>query len=828
MKMRSEPPSSVPSGQAKRVAVFSRLGGQKTLLARVTLTDTVRSKSNIQLDCGSAEHLARIREIIERVTHQEPGQSDPEMSEHEGGLHRWSRLLDALEQDGYGIEDIESGDYKVEMTIDMLSGHLVGRVDGLHDFAPPDAPLARKIVGAVADTFKKIPNDLAQDIERAVATGDPKDIVSAVKKGREHGAFGVTPTVRLLNSLVAIDVSRLDAGDRRLVRESRLHVASILKRTDIASIDAMSLLKEEAERLNNEQKAHLEMVIALAEIKLDHKESALNIWRRLLKTPETLGAEGRGWAWRNIALTLERDSVDARHAAKCSADAFLEAGNKKEASTSLMMLVDYLLLEDPSAAIKKIDEIIALIEQKDLYTRELRAAALHARANRLAQLGKHADARADVMEAVKLWCGLIGAENQLISSLHLAATEAQIVGEADIAKELTDKADKLTEEVNSSHFGLSKRIIQLGEAFDRERAAELLLEVEKAGNPELVAGLRVMQVIRDTDLSDTEQLSLLEETLNQLDKARVREMVKQPARLALASKLYDLSYPERAESLWNEILAANPYESLARDALISSLWSREKWGDAAILLKKQIDLLGQMPGLMYAYGRSLLEAGDVSGAIPPLTQAIDLAQDKPDLQKVARELRERALHMGGTVVQRAQDKHQAITAVTNEEFGQALELFSCFVSAEKRMRFWCKAEGKKDYSWIKHPEKQAQDYLHTFLKARLLEHVNLFEELGSGAGRLDIYVQLYGGLSLILELKMCGYGYSSSYAAAGEDQILHYMEHRRSNLGYLIVFDARLEEFGQPFLQTEGPFTISCKFIDMRPRIGTRRHHAKS
>ena len=827
MKTRSGPPSSVPSGQSKRVAVFSRVGGQKTLLARLTLIDTVQNTGNIQLDCDSAEQLARIREIIERVTHEELGQSDSEMSEHDSAPRRWRRLLDTLEHDGYGIEDIESGDYRFQMVIDMRSGHFVGTADGLHEFAPTDAPLARRIAGAVADAFKKIPNGLAQDIERAIATGDPKEIVSAVKKGRESGAFGVTPTVRLLNSLVSIDVSHLDVAGRRLVRESRLCAAQFLKQTDIAGIDAKALLKEEAERLNHKEKAGLQMVIAVAEIKLGHKETALNIWRRLLKSPETLGSENRGWAWRNIALALPRKSPEARHAARCSADAFLEAGNKKEASASLMQLVDCLLLEDPTAAITKIDDIITLAEHKDLRTRELRAATLHARANRLAQLGDHSRALADAQEAVKLWRGLIGAEDQLISSLHLAATEAKIVGEADVAKALTDDADKLTEEVNSSHFGLTKRAMQLWEAFDRERAAELLLEAEKAGNPELVAGVRVMQAVRDTDLSDTERLSLLEETLSQLDKAGVSEKAMLPVRLALARELFLLNHPERGEVLCQQILAENPYDVLARDALINSLWIREKWGDAAILLKKQIDLCGEMAGLMYAYGRSLLEAGDVSGAIPPLTQAIDLAPDKPDLQKLARELREKALHMGGTIIPNAQTKQQANPEITSDDFNQALDLFSSFISAEKRMRFWSKPEGEKEYSWIEHPERQAQDFLHTFLKARFQERVNVFEELASGAGRIDIYVKLYGGMSLVIELKMCGGGYSSSYAAAGEDQILHYMQNRHSNLGYLIVFDARLEKFSQPFFQTEGPFTVSCKFIDMRPRISARQRRSQ-
>jgi hypothetical protein len=103
-----------------------------------------------------------------------------------------------------------------------------------------------------------------------------------------------------------------------------------------------------------------------------------------------------------------------------------------------------------------------------------------------------------------------------------------------------------------------------------------------------------------------------------------------------------------------------------------------------------------------------------------------------------------------------------------------------------------------------------------------LERVNVFEELASGAGRLDVYVQLHGGLSFILELKMCGFGYSSAYAAAGEKQILHYMQNRQSHLGYLVIVDARLKQFGQALVNSTGGDTIISKFIDVRPRVSVR------
>jgi hypothetical protein len=70
---------------------------------------------------------------------------------------------------------------------------------------------------------------------------------------------------------------------------------------------------------------------------------------------------------------------------------------------------------------------------------------------------------------------------------------------------------------------------------------------------------------------------------------------------------------------------------------------------------------------------------------------------------------------------------------------------------------------------------------------------------------------------------MCGFGYASSYAAAGEDQIIHYMDNRQTHLGYLVVFDSRLDKFGEALLsENSGPHTVIEIFIDVRPRIARR------
>src|SRR5262249_1289640 len=116
------------------------------------------------------------------------------------------------------------------------------------------------------------------------------------------------------------------------------------------------------------------------------------------------------------------------------------------------------------------------------------------------------------------------------------------------------------------------------------------------------------------------------------------------------------------------------------------------------------------------------------------------------------------------------------------------------------------------------------NFLHIYLKARFQDRVDVFEEVGAGAGRIDLFVRLIGGLSIVVELKMCGFRYSTPYAAAGEDQILHYMDNRKTHLGYLVVFDARLDKHGEKLLSgSAGQHTVIELLVDVRPRVGRKK-----
>jgi tetratricopeptide (TPR) repeat protein len=722
-----------------------------------------------------------------------------------------------LRSDGLTVSDVPAADITLNFEVDFETGLTIGRQDTVDGLAPiHQERVQRDVQQAIARAFSQGAVDLTATIHDHVAKGDHAAAAQATSDACRNGAL-ISANSALLDALMSIEVFGLSDALRDEVREIRVAVAARLNRYDIAELDARAVLKEQP-GIREASRVSLESAIAIAAKQRGEVETAISIWRRLVKFPEALDPANRGWVWRNLSLALPIDEPEAVRAAKHSADAFLEAGDKRQAATSLMQLSHLLEHQKPADVIQQLDAMLALITQEGLIGDELRAAIHHARGDRMSELGQHRLALAAALEAVQQRKNVSGVENQLISSLHLAAIEAKALGDNDQADALDREALELETKVASPHFTLARRIAGLFESFDKPEAAAVTELAKTSSDPDLIVGAGVAVAMSDPELDTSARLSRLEALLNQLERGGGHKGAGHPAQVAIASVLYADREFDRAAIWLRRILVGHPLDRFARDRLVNCLWETEDWGEAAIFLKKQIDLHGEAPGLLWAYGRSLFEAGDLSGAIMELTKALKLVGDDREKRAKIEELRTRALDLGGTLVTPSQ-RVAASPPVLREELEIALKEFALFVSADKRMGFWTR--GKADHEWVPHPEKRAQDLLHTFLKARFQQRISVFEELDTGAGRLDLLLKLDGGLSVIIELKMCGYGYSAAYAASGEGQIRHYMENRSAHLGYLVVHDARLNDFGSALLEGSetGQNTIYQIFVDLRPRV---------
>ena len=118
--------------------------------------------------------------------------------------------------------------------------------------------------------------------------------------------------------------------------------------------------------------------------------------------------------------------------------------------------------------------------------------------------------------------------------------------------------------------------------------------------------------------------------------------------------------------------------------------------------------------------------------------------------------------------------------ISREELEECLSEFAAFVAGDKRMAFWV-SDGNGGHKWTPSPEGVAKNLVHTALKMRFRARIEVFEEIAAGAGRTDLYLRCQGGLAVIVELKMLGAPYSSTYAFSGQDQVVHYMESKGVN-----------------------------------------------
>jgi tetratricopeptide (TPR) repeat protein len=800
-----------------RLAVFETACSERTHIATVSISQDEQGNRQVALNGASEAGVARVKAALDSFVADQKAQAT---LKEEQAAATVPALAEALRGSGFIVEQLPDGDYSLNIQIDLKRGMMFGTNEAKHELAPKDDSLGRKILEALTSKMGTAFNAIAVEIDGLVAEGKHTEAFLSLKRLITEGAFG-RPGENFLRSLIAIDVAQLQSDDRRLVRNARIEVAHGLKRFDIMGAEADAMLSEYGSVLEPGERATLKMAVALRASQQGSKETAIAIWRSLLKEPSDLSADGRAWAWRNISMDLSPNDPEAKTANKHSADAFLEAGNKDEAGRSLMGLVNILIKEDPAAAIITLNEIIELIDKEGLANRFVKGAALHARANRLAALHQHENAYCDAAEAVALRRGLIGAETELVSSLHLAAIEARHVGAVDDSIAFEDEANKLTDEAGLTHFQLARRVVALSREFDATAAAELLRDAEAEGNTEVAASVHIFRATLDPTLSDTERLEILEGTLRRLRDTKQDRAIMQPVQMAIGQQLIRMGHSDRAVKWFRDILASNPFDQSARQLLIDCLWQTEQWDEAANFLRQQLDLAGNMPGLLFAYGKSLFGAGDLSGAVTALTESLKLVGNNAGLKSAATDLRDEALNLGGTI-QPARVDPPKDQLVTREEFEKALNEFGKFVSGVKRMEFW-DLKGK-DYDWVPSPERQGQNFLHIYLKARFQDRVDVFEEIGAGAGRIDLFVKLVGGLSIVVELKMCGFRYSGPYAAAGEDQILHYMDNRHTHLGYLVVFDARLDKHGEKLLSgSTGQHTVIEVLVDVRPRVGRKK-----
>lgn len=717
------------------------------------------------------------------------------------------------------VADIRKLTFSIQM--DLRSGRFFGR----HD-AEEDNELSRDIA---ANIFKSIGSigkkevQLAKELQAKCDAYDHEDAARLALSDEVHVALMFAEGRNLFRAALNVDHTRV--GEEHQERFLKFIVGLASKVGIHAPVYQQTKeLLESPTNLDNDWKHSLTNMLGLAEAERGAPEAALKIWQNLLSEHDDVRAGERGWIYRNMGFVhLQIDSPRSqKRAVGCfqqAIDAFFEAGDKNDAIQTLEKLARLLANFSANEAFDQFERMVELCGNHGALDEEITATVHHAKANRLLNAGRYHDCHSSALEAARILRGLHGAEEVLISSLHLAAISAGFCGDDEAKAKCGKEAAELERTTGSIHFALRRRILSLMESFDQSKVGELIEEARASADKELIAAAEVAAIIGDPAFNNNDKLARFEALHTELEKLGAKGETLKPIRMGVAVCLKELNDFESAARWFRKISDADPLDVQGATSLVDALWKADQWGDAATELAEQIARFGEQPGYLFAYGRSLFEAGDLNGAVQALTKSMKLALVDSDIHQSASELRERALELGGAMPKIPLDLSPP-SSVTLEQVDAALREFGNFVSSVKRMAFWRRNKKAKGHKWVQNPERFGQTLLHTFLKARFLQSAQIFEELNVGAGRLDVLAQFAGGLRVIIELKICGGGYSTTYAQSGDQQIQHYMENEGVCIGFLMTFDGRVHENGELLIANSGSrHTIREVLIDMRSTV---------
>lgn len=699
-----------------------------------------------------------------------------------------------------------------QFQVDAKSGAISGTSSTIFKTDSSDT-IARNVMAIVQHAVEEQASHELGTIDSAVEGGDPVEAAQVLGSAAVIG-YTVVQRRRLLDLYKRVDLTQLPRTKRFDLLRRRLALAAEMQEYETAKEDARELLRDFATNIARSDAVAVQTVLGIYSALSDRPETALARFRELLNAEQIL-PEHRGWLWRNISLTLAVNDPESEKAARLSADAFLEGGDKLEAGRSLMRLHRCLKVTRPTEALSALEELVDIYAGNDFAVRALRASALHERAAWLSSISQHARALQDANAAVLLLRDFLGKERELAASLFRASFEAEFLHLPE-ANDLRLEAEAIAAQSNARYHGLTTRTVSLISHYDSDEAEKLVVELTEIHAYELLASVRIAQALMAPDLLFADRVEMLEECLS-WSADRLHEGVRTALSNAMADLLLREGYSDRALVIYSRLADDNPMDAQVFYKQINVLWNLNRWGDAAAKVASRLRLIGEHSDLLLVYGKSLHNAGDSATAIPVLARVKANTADDTNLHKAAIHFLDLALATG--VTPRTSDFKVDITApVTLADVERALTDFKGFVSGDIRMSFW------KGQQWRSSPEKLAELLLQGFFTARFDERAIVFAQVRAGAGIIDLFAQFLGGLSVVIELKMCGGGYSTSYAASGEDQLIHYME-RRSNYGFLVVLDGRLENNSAPMLTEDIPprFTIREVLIDVRPRVSKRR-----
>ncbi|MHB1331823.1 MAG: tetratricopeptide repeat protein [Sulfuriferula sp.] len=699
------------------------------------------------------------------------------------------------------------GSKSVSFEMNIANGIMIGTSDSTDEI---DQNICRIIAESISRSLGNISSDWIKLFDEKIAEEKYQQAYKIFYENK--GSLQFSTDKQILVKLRCMNVSRIDKDSRKEYLTFLIALSSHLRERGESLGYIERLLDEFKDEIDPllVQNLYLEKA-NISAINGFYSKASL-IYKKVISSNDS-DSGTIAWAYQGLSNISETHEDIISYAEK-AADKHLEFGTRDEAVKNIIKISNIKSTAEPKVAIQLIDKCIALYGSEKLIDRELLASLKHKKAAYLWRIGKNLDALPIAEEACQLRRGLIGNEIELHASLSLAEILATDNGEKSKAEGFKSEAKILSALIKDDNFSLKHEISVLL-AQSKVIDEDLMSRVIASGDSSILSAALLYQ--------STNSSLCLEESIELLDRSRIaveshiENRMLDVIHFAIAEKYRNEGMIDDAYKHYKKSLECNQFYHPTAQNCAAMLFNESRWKEAEAFTKERLNLIGELPGICFAYAKSLYENRKYLLAFKYFKKSDPSVDGISDyIAKCLENIDDKE------ILSCQEEKSPPELAITAEQFYESLEKFSKSISADSRMHFWDKDKESGKYNWTKKPEELSKQMLITFLNGKFgQDAIEILQEAKAGAGFIDLYVLLPGGLKVVIELKMCGNGYSSTYALSGESQIVHYQTNKSTKLGYLIVFDARVRDYGKHFkkLQMINDHTIYTIAIDLRSEI---------
>jgi tetratricopeptide (TPR) repeat protein len=539
--------------------------------------------------------------------------------------------------------------------------------------------------------------------------------------------------------------------------------------------------------------------------KNDKLDSAINIYQSLLSTNlKKVNYSNIAWCHHNLGIAYIQSNEITKGVFHFKESAKIRSSNNEsgEPFKTLGNLANSLELVDVHSAISLYDEIstsLECINRTNEIIRIIAHAFYGAARLRCLELGKYSDALQNINHALPLLQVFVEDRDYLAGALNIKILCLEGLNRNQEAEILKHIREEFLKNRPTLHSSLLDNTSHTNENSDLKWKFQIL------------NNLNNMDELEENDLLFfiEEQTEILEQQKDPQASIILCILLNFYGQKLAESKKYSLAlnYFSRAKSAYPSNIKNNL-------CLIQTLYNNENYADAIEISKDFISKNPEMYQGFMVLGLSANKISDYGLAEIMLEEALNLKSDLDQIQEILNDIKKaiREQRISGKYTPTNNDL--IISPATHKLFLEYLQGF------KSRTKFNSEAFWKSyaNLEFIQNPENIGRALLAQDLNSGV-KNVNMYKESILAGGRIDLIVNILGN-EFIVELKMCGNGYSKPYAEGGFEQLKSYMTNRNATRSYLIVFDARVKQTGKDALPSEhdlGDGQIAfCIGIDIR------------